>query len=143
MLKAGRSLNTPLQRGHSVTSDFSCAEKSRRALKIRSPNFSLGTIHRYRLDPLFTITDNSIRGIYGSEYIFKGLRHNLDEIKSTEGIDRAWVEEAEKVSEESWDTLTPTIRKPGSQIWVDFNPKDERSATYQKFVAHPSPDAQW
>lgn len=81
-------------------------------------------------------------GIYsrcGSEFIFKGLRHNITEIKSTEGIDICWVEEAEKVSRNSWDILIPTIRKPNSEIWVSFNPEDEHSATYQMFVVNPLP----
>jgi phage terminase large subunit len=75
----------------------------------------------------------------GSEFLFKGLRHNITEIKSTEGIDICWVEEAEKVSSYSWDILTPTIRKDSSEIWVSFNPEEEKSATYQRFIVSPPP----
>lgn len=102
-------------------------------------NLLVKQINRLKLTPLFEITENEIRGVYGSRGIFKGLRHNLDEIKSTEGIDRCWVEEAEKCSAESWDVLDPTIRNPGSQIWISFNPKDEQSPTYQRFVVKPPP----
>lgn len=92
------------------------------------------------LSPLFNITDNSIKGIYGSEFIFKGLRHNLDEVKSTEGIDRCWIEEAERLTQESLEVLDPTIRNPDSEIWISFNPKDEKSPVYKNFVVNPPPD---
>lgn len=75
-----------------------------------------------------------------SEFIFAGLHHNVQSIKSKEGIDICWVEEAETVSEESWATLIPTIRKPGSEIWITFNPGQETDPTYQRFVVHPPPD---
>lgn len=85
----------------------------------------------------YTVLRDTIRGANGTEFIFKGLRHNSESIKSTEGIDICIVEEAEKVSEDSWRYLTPTIRKPGSQIWVLFNPDLESDPTYQRFVVHP------
>ncbi|TVS11861.1 MAG: PBSX family phage terminase large subunit [Gammaproteobacteria bacterium] len=75
-----------------------------------------------------------VHGTNGSEFIFKGLRHNPQEIKSTEAVDVAWIEEAEAVSAESWRVLIPTIRKPGSEIWVSFNPAQETDPTYQRFV---------
>lgn len=58
----------------------------------------------------FEVGQSFIRGNNGSEFIFKGLRHNANEIKSTEGIDICWMEEAQAVSESSWDLLIPTIR---------------------------------
>jgi len=91
-------------------------------------------------DGYFDIYRESITSKIGSEFIFKGLRHNISEIKSTEGIDICWVEEAEKVTEDSWTTLVPTIREEGSEIWVSFNPEDEGSATYKRFILNPSPD---
>src|SRR3990167_9159740 len=92
------------------------------------------------LDNDFIIKKEIIFSIAGSEFIFKGLRHNISEIKSTEGIDICWVEEAEKVTEYSWQTLVPTIRKENSEIWISFNPEDEKSATHQRFIANPHPD---
>jgi phage terminase large subunit len=56
-----------------------------------------------------------------------------------EGIDIVWVEEAEKVSSDSWDTLIPTVRKDGSEIWISFNP-ETKSATYKRFIENPPPD---
>jgi phage terminase large subunit len=90
----------------------------------------------------FKVTDNSIvNRLNGSEFIFKGLRTNVDAIKSMEGIDIVWIEEAQRVSEESWTILVPTIRKEGSEIWVSFNTGEESDPTYQRLVKNPPPDA--
>lgn len=83
----------------------------------------------------FTITQKEIIGrTCGSEFLFKGLHNNYLEIKSTEGINICWVEEAQKVSHESWNVLIPTIRKQGSMIWVSFNPQEETDDTYSRFI---------
>ena len=89
--------------------------------------------------PEFDVQQATIRHMNGSEFIFKGLRHNADEIKSTEGVDVCWVEEAEKVSDTSWRVLVPTIRKPGSEIWVTFNPAQEDDPTYQRLCVTKPP----
>ena len=68
-------------------------------------------------------TDTEIRGANGSLFIFGGLRTNPDQVKSTEGLDIAAVFEANRVSQRSWDLLIPTIRKPGSEIWAEWNPE--------------------
>ena len=92
------------------------------------------------LNGFFQITQNTIRGINGTEFIFKGLRADPQGIKSTEGIDICWVEEGQTVTEDSWAILIPTIRKAGSEIWVSWNPLDEESPTYKRFVTNPPPD---
>ncbi|BAF69579.1 PBSX family phage terminase large subunit [Nitratiruptor sp. SB155-2] len=98
-------------------------------------------IDKYHL-PNFEVTQREIRNkLTGSEFIFKGLRHNIQSIKSTEGVDICWVEEAQTVSEESWQILIPTIRKPGSEIWVSFNPYFVEDPTYQRFVVNPPSNA--
>lgn len=89
------------------------------------------------LSPWFTIQDKTIRSAAGSEFLFRGVRHNVQGIRSAEGVDICWVEEAQSVSKDSWDILIPTIRKNGSQIWVSFNPVDERDAVWQRFVKKP------
>ncbi len=78
-----------------------------------------------------------VHRVTGSEFIFYGLRHNIDSLKSMEGIDIAWVEEAHTVSGSSWEKLIPTIRKAGSEIWVSFNPELETDETYKRFVLDP------
>jgi phage terminase large subunit len=61
-------------------------------------------------------------------------------IKSYEGYDRAWIEEAESISGRSWSILIPTIRKESSEIWVNFNPQLDTDETYQRFIEQTPPD---
>jgi phage terminase large subunit len=93
------------------------------------------TIERLGLNAFYIIQEKAIKGVNGTEFFFEGLKANITKIKSIEGIDICWCEEAEAISEMSWDVLTPTIRKKGSEIWVSFNPHDEMDNTYQRFVA--------
>lgn len=93
------------------------------------------TISRLGLDDRFEITQNVIRCDNGSEFYFKGIQNNINEIKSIEGINYCWVEEAQSVTQESWDILIPTIRAEDSEIWISFNPDREEDATYKMFVS--------
>jgi phage terminase large subunit len=77
----------------------------------------------------------------GTNIIFEGLRYNSNRIKSLEGIDICWVEEAESVTDQNWRILIPTIRKPSSEIWISFNPDLEDDPTYQRFVVEDPPNA--
>lgn len=70
----------------------------------------------------FTSTQSEIIGKNGSHFVFAGLRTNPDAIKSMEGIDIAWVDEASRISQRSLELLLPTIRKPKSEIWFTWNP---------------------
>ena len=99
------------------------------------------TILRLNLIHFYDITDKKITGRNGTKFIFKGLRNNIAAIKSLEGADILWVEEAANVSYETWETVIPTVRKPGSEIWATFNPQDEMDDTYQRFVVNPPPNA--
>lgn len=98
------------------------------------------SIQELGLSDNFEITRDQIRCKNGSEFFFKGIQNNINEIKSIEGINYCWVEEAQSVSENSWEVLIPTIRKENSEIWVTFNPDREEDATYQRFVINPPPD---
>lgn len=93
------------------------------------------------LSDFYSTQNNKVIGRNGTEFYFAGLRHNITKIKSFEGVDVCWVEEAQTVSKSSWDTLIPTIRKPGSEIWVTFNPSLEADETYQRFVVRPPTDS--
>lgn len=94
-------------------------------------------------DGEFILTKNSIlHKTTGSEFIFYGIARNLSEIKSTEGIDILWLEEAHYLTEDQWDTINPTIRKEGSQIWVIFNPDEQMDFAYQRFVVDPPEDCE-
>ncbi len=88
------------------------------------------------LDEYFTIGKTSIVSSSGSEFIFEGLKMNVNKIKSLEGIDIVWVEEAEMVSAYSWQILDPTIRRAGAQVWVTFNPREKADPTFDMFVTN-------
>jgi len=98
-------------------------------------------IEQHGLDDFWTVTQTAIRGKNGSEFLFKGLRHNSKEIKSMAHIDEVFAEEAENISDASWEVLIPTIRKDGSSIDVAFNTKNVTDPTYRRFVAEAPPDA--
>ncbi|MDE9549239.1 PBSX family phage terminase large subunit [Xenorhabdus bovienii] len=70
-------------------------------------------------------------------YVFAGLRHNLDSIKSKARILIAWIDEAESVSETAWRKLIPTVREAGSEIWVTWNPEIDGSSTDKRFRKTP------
>jgi phage terminase large subunit len=89
----------------------------------------------------FNVRDHAITSTYGSEFMFAGLHHNSDQIKSKEGINVCWNEEAQSTSDDSWKYLIPTIREPGSEIIVTFNQHDEQDPTYQRLVVKPPPDS--
>lgn len=71
------------------------------------------------------------------EFLFIGLRHNLESIKSKARILILWVDEAEQVSEDAWIITIPTVREHGSEIWVTWNPKRKTSATHKRFRENP------
>lgn len=90
-----------------------------------------------RLGGFYRVRATGITGRNGTEFLFKGIKKDIKQIKSTEAIDICWVEEAESVSDESWRVLIPTIRKDRSEIWVTFNPALETDPTYKRFVVDP------
>jgi phage terminase large subunit len=96
------------------------------------------------MSPWFNITKRGITAYNGSEFTFIGLgditqKMSRTKIKSFEGIDVCWVEEAETITDESWQLLIPTIRKQGSEIWIVYNPNLESDATYKRFQHNPPP----
>lgn len=93
------------------------------------------------LTSFYEVQQTIIKGRNGTEFTFHGLKHNIGNIKSVEGTDVAWIEEAQTVSKSSWDTLIPTIRKDGSEIWITFNPELEEDETYKRFVKNPPSSA--
>jgi len=97
-------------------------------------------IKQYNLTD-FQLTNNSIvNTVNGSDFIFKGLWNNEQSIKSIEGIDIAWVEEAQTVSERSLEVLTPTVRKAGSQIIYTYNRLLEEDPVHKRLVLEGRPN---
>ena len=98
-------------------------------------------INQYEMNE-FKVTDNSITNtINGSDFIFKGLHGNEQSIKSIEGIDYAWVEEAQMVSNKSIEVLTPTVRKPGSKIIYTYNREGEEDPVHKRLVLEGRPNS--
>jgi phage terminase large subunit len=128
-----RGVETPLR--------ILCARELQVSIRDSVHRLLADQIEKMGLTPFYTIKNNEIVGINGTLFIFEGLRHNITKIKSMEGVDICWVEEAERTSEESWKVLIPTIRKPNSEIWVSFNPEQETDPTYVRFVKNPPPDS--
>ena len=118
-----------------------CARETQRSIA-DSVHALLGDqIRALNLQHFYVITEAHIRGANGTEFIFAGLKHNVANIKSLEGCDIVWVEEAQSTSKNSWDTLIPTVRKPGSEIWMSWNDIFETDDTYLRFVVNQSPGA--
>lgn len=94
------------------------------------------------MQDFYEIQNSAILGRNGTQFLFKGLRQlTVADIKSLEGVDIAWVEEAQVVSKKSWEILIPTIRKRGSEIWLSWNPESELDDTHKRFVVNPPPDS--
>jgi len=108
----------------------SIAESVHKLLSQQIENLNLQSFYEIQNTTIFS-------KINGTEFIFEGIKHNITKIKSMEGIDVCWAEEAEAISDMSWDVLVPTIRKSGSEIWISFNPKFDDDATYVRFVSNP------
>lgn len=119
-----------------------CAREIQKSISSSVHQLLVDQIKAMRLEGEFDVTDNEIHGWrHDSLFLFAGLRTNIESIKSKEGITKVWVEEAEKVSKKSWKILSPTIRRPGSEIWVSYNPDDESDPIYQMSVVKPVPNA--
>ena len=107
------------------------------------------SVHRLLADQIaeldlfdwYTVGHNEIRGANGTLFVFSGLQHQtVANLKSYEGMTHCWVEEAQVISNRSWEVLIPTIRAPESEIWISFNPELDTDPTYQRFIESPPPN---
>lgn len=118
-----------------------CAREIQKSMRDSVHRLLKDQVTKLELESFYMVFDNEIRGKNGSLFVFTGLQaHTVDSIKSFEGVDIVWVEEAHSVSKRSWDVLIPTIRKPNSEIWLTLNPDMDTDETYQRFIATPSDD---
>lgn len=93
------------------------------------------------LGSFYEVLATEIRGKNGTQFFFSGLSDQTAEsLKSFEGVDICWVEEAQAVTKNSWNILVPTIRKVRSEIWLTYNPQLESDETHQRFTVNPPPD---
>jgi len=115
-----------------------CAREIQRSIKQSVHQLLSDQIQALGIGHLYEVLETEIRGVNGSHISFTGLANNtVESIKSFEGVDICWIEEAQTVSKRSWDILIPTIRKPDSEIWVSFNPDLDSDNTYKRFVIEP------
>lgn len=114
-----------------------CAREYQASIKDSVHRLLADRIEHWGLSGFYDVQRDTIIGRNGTTFIFRGVRHNVQSIKSMSGLTRVWVEEAQTVSEESWRILIPTIRDEGSEIWLSLNPNRKEDATSQRFIENP------
>ncbi|MGH7745327.1 MAG: PBSX family phage terminase large subunit [Candidatus Dormibacteria bacterium] len=115
-----------------------CAREVQKSITDSVHKLLSDQVHSMGLGAFFRITDTQIRGINGSEFFFAGIRgQSIENLKSYEGVDICWIEEAQVVTKRSWDVLIPTIRKEDSEIWLSLNEDLDTDETYVRFVQNP------
>ena len=118
-----------------------CCREIQNSIRDSSYQILKDSAERLGITHNFTFKEAEIvNNLTGSRFIFSGLLRNENSIRSKEGIDIVWVEEASSVSKSSWDVLIPTIRKAGSEIWLTFNPLTFDDPT-NRFIDNPPPNA--
>ena len=118
-----------------------CAREVQKSIKDSVHRLISDQIQHLGLGSHFDVLETEIRGKNGSLFLFCGLStHTVESIKSVEGVDICWVEEAKNVTKKSWEILIPTIRKEGSEIWISYNPELETDETHQRFVVNAPDD---
>lgn len=118
-----------------------CAREIQDSIKQSVHKLLSDRIEVLGLGAFYQILDTEIRGANGTEITFTGLgRQTAESIKSYEGIDIVWVEEAQTVAERSWSILIPTIRAKNSEIWITFNPDMDTDPVWQRFIVNRPSD---
>ena len=104
-----------------------CIREVQQSIKMSVKQLLEDKIRKFSLEQYFLVQDAVIKNKRGEGLIvFQGMQsHTADSIKSLEGFDRAWFEEAQRASQRSLDLLRPTMRKPGSELWFSWNPDKE------------------
>lgn len=117
-----------------------CFREFQNSIADSSHSLLKNLIEEYDL-PNFRVTNDSIvNTATGYDFIFKGLRNNVQSIKSIEGMTEAWVEESQTITEKSIDVLTPTVRLPGSQIFYTYNRLKDKDPIHQRLVVEGRPN---
>ena len=117
-----------------------CARETQKSIEESVHAVLKGQIGLLRLEHRYEVQERRIiNHATGSVFVFAGIRQqSVANIKSFEDVDICWVEEAQVVTSRSWEVLTPTIRKPGSEIWISLNPELDTDPTYQRFILKPA-----
>ncbi len=122
-------------KGHEQPLNIFCAREIQKSIKSSVLKLLSNTIKRNQLNHIYDVQRAAIHHPNGTEFSFIGLSHNIDNVRGIEDADIVYISEAQNASQESLDTLIPTIRKPGSQIWMDLNPKFKTDPVYARFIA--------
>ena len=123
------------------TLKFLCIRQFQNNIKESVYTLIKDQIYRFGLQSEYDITQNTIiHKTTGSSFLFFGIARNIDEIKSTEGVDICWIEEAHNLDKEQWDIINPTIRKEDSEFWIIFNPKNRSDYVFDRFVVNTPDD---
>lgn len=117
-----------------------CTREVQKSIKESVHYLLKSQVANMKLGAFYDIQRDTIIGRNGTEFIFAGLSDlTADSIKSYEGVDIVWCEEAHKITKNSWNILIPTIRKSGSEIWISLNPELDTDETWVRFVVNPPP----
>lgn len=122
-----------------------CGREIQRSIKDSVHKLLSEQVAALGLSDHYDVQEQKILGRNGTEIVFVGVRNNITSIKSMEGIDIFWLTEAVHVSNHTWDTLLPTVRRDppygpfgqGSEVWIDFNPDLASDDSYQRWVIDP------
>ena len=129
-----------LAKGLSGNLRWLCAREIQKSIKESVHTLLADQIRAMNLGDVYEVQRDVILGPDSTRFAFAGLQdHTADSIKSFEGYDGAWIEEAHTVKARSWEILTPTIRKPGSEIWATWNPESPDDPVEDLFVHNPLP----
>lgn len=130
-----------LIRGAKEATRVLCTREVQKSIQQSVHQLLKDQIEALNLGTFYEVLSTEIRGKNGSQFFFGGLSDQTAEsLKSFEGVDVCWVEEAQAVSKRSWDILIPTIRKEKSEIWVTYNPVLDSDETHVRFTLKPPPD---
>ena len=117
-----------------------CFREFQNSINDSSYQLLVDIIKKYNMNDYVVFSNYIENRINGSSFIFKGLWNNEQSIKSIEGVNIAWVEEAQTISKKSIDVLTPTIRQDGSQIIYTYNRLLDDDPVHQRLVVEGRPN---
>ena len=118
-----------------------CARETQKSIRDSVHQLLMDQMIRLKIAGEYLAQQVNITGRNGTMFAFAGLSDlTAESIKSFEGFDIVWIEEARVVTDRSWKILIPTIRKEGSEIWITFNPEMDTDPVWKRFVEQPPPD---
>ena len=118
-----------------------CGREVQKSIKDSVKQLLDDQIEQLGMQHFYQSLRDEIRGANGTQILFTGLSDlTIDQVKSFEGVDIFWAEEAQTLSERSLETVIPTIRKPGSELWFSWNPRNAKDPVDQRFRGEALPD---